>query len=77
MCPCDDDRDAKEYGCEDVSTSNQFSWKQLRKEMILVLRRQKPSTNALDGLHLLCVDRMLEDRRVEGCDVSLLRGTCV
>ena len=39
VCPCDDDRDAKEDDCEDVSTSDQFSRKQLRNATILVLRR--------------------------------------
>ena len=78
VCPCDDDRDAKEDDCNsDVSTSDQFSRKQLRNAMILVLRRQKPSTNALDGLYLSCVDHMLEARCVEGCAVSLLRRTGV
>ena len=42
-----------------------------------LLRRQKPSTNALDGLYLPCVDRMLEARWVEGCDESLPRRTGV
>ena len=74
---CDDDRDAKEGDCENVSTSDQFSWKQLRNATIEVLRRQKPLTNALDGLYLPCVDRMLEARWVEGCAVSLPRRTCV
>ena len=76
--PCDDDRDAKEDDCNpDVSTSDKFSRKQLRNATILVLRRQKPSTNVLDGLYLPCVDRMLEACWVEGCDVSLPRLTCV
>ena len=79
VCPCDDDRDAKEDDFDsDVSTSDQFfSWKQLRNVTILVLRRQKPSTNALDGLYLPCVDRMLEARWAEGCAGSLPRRTCV
>ena len=77
VCPCDDDRDAKEDDCEDVSTSDQFSRKQLRNAMIVVLRRQKPSTNALDGLYLLCVDRMLEARWVECCYESLPGCSCV
>ena len=77
VCPCDDDRDAKEDDCAGVSTSDQFSRKQLRNAVIVVLRRQKPLTNALDGLYLLCVDPMLEARWVEGCAVSLLRHTCV
>ena len=72
VCPCDDDMDAKEDDCDsDVSISDQFSWKQLRNATILVLRRQKPSTNALDGLYLPCVDCMLEARWVEGCAESL------
>ena len=67
----EDDRDP------DVFMSDQFSRKELRNATILVLRRQKPSTNALDGLYLPCVDRMLEARWVEGCDESLPRRTCV
>ena len=78
VCPCDDDRDAKEGDCDsDVSTSDQFSWKQLRNATIVVLGRQKPSTNALGGLYLPWMDRMLDARWVEGCAVSLLRRTCV
>ena len=78
MCACDDDRDAKEDDCDsDVSTSDQFSWKQLRKATVLVLRWQKPSTNAMNGLYLLCVNRMLEARWVEGCAESLPRHICV
>ena len=57
--------------------SYQFSRKQLRNATILVLRRQKLSTNALDGLYLPCEDCMLEARWVEGCAVSLSRRTCV
>ena len=60
MCPCDDDRDAKEDDCENVSTSDQFIWKQLHNATIVVLRRQKLLTNALDGLYLPFVDHMLE-----------------
>ena len=78
MCSCDDDRDAKEDDCDsDISMSDQFSRKQLQNATILVLRRQKPSTNALDGLYLLWVNRMLEACWVEGCAESLLRRTCV
>ena len=78
VCLCDDDRDAKEDDCDsDVSTSDQFSSKQLRKAMISVLRRHKPLTNALDGLYLPCVDLMLEAHWVEGCAESLPRRTCV
>ena len=77
VCPCDDDRDAKEDDCDDVSTSDQFSRKQLRNATILVLRRQKPSTNALDGLYLPWMDRMLEARWVKGCAEGLPRRTCV
>ena len=62
MCPCDDDRDAKEDDCDGILTSDQFSRQRLRNAMILVLRRQKPSTNALDGMYLLCVDCMLDAR---------------
>ena len=58
-------------------TSNQFSRKQLRNATILILRRQKPSTNALDGLYLPCVDHMPEASWVEGCAESLPRRTCV
>ena len=78
VCPCDDDRDAKEDDCDsDVSTSDQFSWKHLRTATILVLIRQKPSTNAQDGLYLPCVDCMLEACWVEGCAVSLPKRACV
>ena len=78
VCPCDDDRDAKEDDCDsDVSMSDQFSRKQLRNATIVVLRRQKPSTNTLDGLYLPCVDHMLEACWAEGCDESLPRHTCV
>ena len=77
MCPCDNDRDAKEGDCKDVSMSDQFSWKQSWNATIVVLRRQKPSTNALDGLYLPCVDRMLEVRWVEGCDESMPGRSCV
>ena len=77
-CPCDDDMDTKEDDCDsDRSKSDQFSRKQLRNATILVLKRQKPLTNALDGLYLLCVDHMLVARWVEGCDESLPRHTYV
>ena len=75
VCPWDDERNAKENDWSDAS--DEFSQKQLRNATILVLRRQKPLTNALDGLYLPCVDRMLEARWVEGCAVSLSRRTCV
>ena len=78
VCPCDDDRDAKEDGCDsDVSTSDQFSRKQLCNATILVLKRKKLSTNALDGLYFPCVDHMLEACWAEGCAVSFSRHTCV
>ena len=77
VCPCDDDRDANKDDCDpDVSPSDQFSWKLLWNATILVLRRQKPLTNALDWLYLQCVDYMLEACWVESCDVSLPRCTC-
>ena len=76
MCPCDDDRDAKKEDCEDVPTPDQVSKKQLRNAAILVLRRQKPPTNALYGLYLPWMDHMLEARWVEGCGESLLRHAC-
>ena len=76
LCSCDDDRDTKEDDWSDVPTSDQFSRKQSRNATILVLRRQKPSTNALDGLYLPFVVYMLEARWVEGCDESLPRRTC-
>ena len=76
--PCDNDRDAKEDDCDDVFiTSDQFSQKQLRNATILVLRRQKPSTNALDGLYLSYVNRMLEACWVESCAESSPRRKCV
>ena len=71
--PCDDDKNAKEDDCDNVFVSR----KQLPNATILVLRRQKPSTNALGGLYLLCADCVLEACWVEGCDVSLPRRTCV
>ena len=78
VCPCDDDMDAKEDDCDsDGSTSDQFSRKQLRNATILVMRRQKLLTNALDGLNLPCVECMLGARWVEGCAVSLSRCKCV
>ena len=78
MGPWDDERDAKEDDYNsDVSTSDQFSRKQLQNATILVLRRQKPLTNVLDGLYLPFVDHMLEARWVEGCAVPLSRCTCV
>ena len=78
VCPCDDDMDAKEDDCNsDFSMPDQFSRKQIRNATIVVLRRQKPSANALDGLYLPCVDRMLEACWVEGCAESLPRRTCV
>ena len=57
--------------------SDQFSWKELRNATVEVLRIQKPSINALDGLYLLFVDRMLEAPWVEGCDESVLGRPCV
>ena len=68
VCSCDDDRNGKEDDCapDMVSTSDQFSWKKWRKAMILALKRQKPLTNALDGLYLSCADRILQVRWVEG-----------
>ena len=64
VCPCDDDRDAKEDDCDsDVSTSDQFSWKHLRTATILVLIRQKPSTNVM-LFHCRGVD--VTDRKVAG-----------
>ena len=77
VCPCGNDRDAKEDDCDDISTSDQFGWNQLRNAAILVLRIQKPSTNALDGLYFPWVDRMLEACRVEGCAESMPRRACV
>ena len=79
MCPCNDNRDAKKEGdCNDMFVaSDQYSRKELRNATILVLRRQKPSTNALNGLYLLCMDCMLDACLVEGCAESLPRRTCV
>ena len=77
VCPCDDDRDAKDDDWSDVGTSDQFSSKQLRNATIVVLRRQKPLANALDGLHLPWTGRMLEARWIEGCAESLPRRTGV
>ena len=77
VCQCDDDRDAKEDDYDAVSMSDHFNRKQLRNATILVLRRQKPSTNVLDGLQLPLVDHMLEACWVEGCGESLPRHKCV
>ena len=54
QCSFDDDKDGKEDDCapDAVFTSDQFSWKQWRKATILALKRQKPLTNALDGMYL-------------------------
>ena len=52
VCPCDDDMDAKDNDWFDVGASEQLRRKQLQNATIVVLRRQKPSTNALDGLYL-------------------------
>ena len=71
----DEFSDAKENDWSDVS--EKFSQQQLRNATILVLRRQKSLTNALDGLYMPCVDRMLEARWVKGCAMSLSRCTCV
>ena len=60
VCPWDDEMDAKENEWSDVSD-------QSRNVTILVLRRQKPLTIALDGLYFPCVYCMLEARWVEGC----------
>ena len=70
---CDDDSDRKEYNCAfDVAyTLDQFSWKQRRKAMILALRRQKPLTNALDGLYLPCAVCKLRVLWDESCAESL------
>ena len=74
----DDERDAKENHWSDASdASEKFRQKQLRNATIVVLRRQMPLTNALDGFYLPCVDCMLEACWVEGCVVSLSRHTCV
>ena len=76
VCPWDDERNAKENNWSDAP--GQFSRKQLRNATILVLRRQKPLTNALDGLYLPFVDHMLEACWVQGCAVvSLSRCACV
>ena len=79
VCPGDDERDAKENDWDDVFVmSDQFSRIKLRNATILVPRRQRPSTNALDWLlYFPCVDRMLEARWVEGYAESLPRHTCV
>ena len=63
--PCDNDRDRKEDDCphdcapDMVLRPDQFSLKHWRNATILVLKRQKLLTNALDALYLPYVDRML------------------
>ena len=52
VCPYDDDRDTKDDDWSNVCKSEQFSWKQFWNATIVVLRRQKPSTNALDGSYV-------------------------
>ena len=77
VCPCDDDRDAKEDDRDDVFVaSEQFSRKQLRNATTLVLRRQKPSIN-MPWMDCICRVRIVETRWVEGCaEESLPRRTC-
>ena len=80
QCPCDDDGGVREDHCSPdvVFTSDQFSRKQLRNAAILALKTQKPSTNALNGLHLPCVDRMLEALGWRLCWVVIAEAyTCV
>ena len=48
VCPGDDERDAKDDWDDVFVTSDQFSRIKLRNATILVPRRQRPSTNALD-----------------------------
>ena len=74
VCPWDDEggMQRKMIG---LTRQTNLEGKRLRNATIVVLRRQKPLTNALDGLYMPCVDRMLEARCLEGCDESLLRCT--
>lgn len=50
-----------------------FSGKQLRAVMCLELRKQKPLSNALDGLYLLCEEHMLRTQWKGGYDGTLSR----
>ena len=62
QCPCDEYRDAKGRDCVfdlAFAASDQFSRKQLHRATTCFLRRQRPWTNVLGGLHLLCLNHML------------------
>ena len=66
VCPCDDDRDALEDDCEDVSTSDQFSRKQTKPSSY---RLPQPITTKIPSLtthHTLIVCEAL--RCVCSCD---------
>ena len=74
QCPCDEYRDAKGRDCVfdlAFAASDQFSRKQLHRATTCFLRRQRPWTNALGGLCLPCLNRMLGCRWVDGRDEAL------
>ena len=79
QCPCDGDRDATRndwfcHVCTYISyTSDRFSRKTLHRAT--TVRRQRPWTNALGGLYLPCLNRMLGCRWVDGRDEVLRRYT--
>ena len=73
QCPCDEYRDETRndwffHVCTSY-TSDQFRRKQLHRAT--TVRRQRPWTNALGGLHLPCLNRMLGCRWVDGRAVAL------
>ena len=73
QCPCDEYRDETRndwffHVCTSY-TSDQFRRKQLHRAT--TVRRQRPWTNALGGLYLPCLNRMLGCRWVDGRAVAL------
>jgi len=70
QCPCDEYRDEKRsdwiHDVVYIYTSDQFHRKQLSRAMTCWLRRQRPWNNALGGLYLPCLNRMLGCRWVDG-----------
>ena len=75
QCPCDEDRDETRndwfcHVCTYISyTSDRFCQKTLHRAT--TVRRQRPWTNALGGLHMPCLNRMLGGRWVDGRDEAL------
>ena len=59
-------RDVKDKDRRMSQIYNFFSGKQLTSVMWLELRKQKPLSDALDGLYLLCKEHMLQTQRDRG-----------